>query len=121
MIGAVRAICIASLLALITLCLTWEIALAPARPGGSWLMLKALPLLAPLFGLLHGRRRAFQWTIFLSLAYFMEGVMRAYADRGLSQSLALGEVTLSLLLFATAVAVSREMGRPATTTARAAD
>ena len=35
-----------SLLALIALCLAWEIWLAPLRPGGSWMLLKALPLLA---------------------------------------------------------------------------
>jgi uncharacterized membrane protein len=61
---------VGSLLALIALGLVWELWLAPARPGGSWLVLRVLPLLAPLFGLLHGRRRTFQWTAFLALAYF---------------------------------------------------
>jgi len=37
-----------SLIALIFLCLAWELALAPIRPGGSSLALKALPLLLPL-------------------------------------------------------------------------
>ncbi|MDR1853949.1 MAG: DUF2069 domain-containing protein, partial [Azoarcus sp.] len=34
-----------ALLALIALCLLWEGWLAPIRPGGSMLILKALPLL----------------------------------------------------------------------------
>ncbi|MGH8705692.1 MAG: DUF2069 domain-containing protein, partial [Burkholderiales bacterium] len=42
----------AALIALIFLCVAWELWLAPLRPGGSWLALKALPLLAPLFGVL---------------------------------------------------------------------
>lgn len=44
-----------SLIALIFLCLAWELRLAPIQPGGSWLALKCLPLLAPLFGILRGR------------------------------------------------------------------
>ena len=47
---------IASLVALIFLCLAWELWLAPIRPGGSLLALKVLPLLVPLFGVLRGKR-----------------------------------------------------------------
>ena len=36
---------VASLLLLIALCIAWETVLAPLRPGGSWLVLKVLPLL----------------------------------------------------------------------------
>ena len=50
-----------SLIALIFLCLTWELWLAPLRPGGSWLVLKLLPLLAALMGVLRGRRYTLQW------------------------------------------------------------
>ena len=39
---------VASLLALILLTLAWELWLAPLRPGGSWLVLKAAILLLPL-------------------------------------------------------------------------
>ena len=49
-----------SLIALIFLCVAWELWLAPLRPGGSWLVLKALPLLAPLMGILKGRRYTYQ-------------------------------------------------------------
>jgi len=40
-----------SLLALIALCVLWEGWLAPLRPGGSWMMLKAVPLLPAIAGL----------------------------------------------------------------------
>jgi uncharacterized membrane protein len=100
---------IGSLLALIALCLAWELWLAPARPGGSWLVLKALPLLAPLFGLLHGRRRTYQWTAFLALAYFAEGVVRAWAEPAPVRTLALAEVALALALFACAIGGARAL------------
>ena len=45
-----------SLVALILLCLAWETVLAPFKPTGSLLMLKTLPLLLPLFGILNGKR-----------------------------------------------------------------
>ena len=43
----------------------------------------------------------------LILAYFAEGVMRAWSESGLSRSLALGEIALSLVFFATAIAYAR--------------
>lgn len=96
-----------SLIALMFLCLVWELWWAPLRPGGSWLALKALPLLAPLFGVLHGRRYTHQWVPLLALAYFTEGVVRAMTDQGLSAGLALAEATLSLILFGCAVLFTR--------------
>ncbi|HSI29019.1 MAG TPA: DUF2069 domain-containing protein, partial [Methylophilus sp.] len=51
-----------SLLCLILLCLGWEIFWAPLRSGGSLLFLKTLPLLAPLFGILRGKRYTYQWS-----------------------------------------------------------
>jgi len=98
---------IGSLVALVFLCLAWELWLAPIRPGGSLLALKALPLLVPLFGVLRGKRYTFQWSSMFILAYFTEGVMRGWADTGLSRQLALGEVALSLAFFAAAVTYSR--------------
>jgi uncharacterized membrane protein len=50
-----RWVAVASLLGLIVLALAWELWLAPLRPGGSWLALKALPLCIPLAGLLKHR------------------------------------------------------------------
>lgn len=100
----------ASLVALIALCVLWELWAAPLRPGGSWMVLKALPLLAPLFGVLHGRRYTFRWAMMLIIFYFVEGVMRAYADVGLSARLALLELTLALTFWAAAAAFLRVTG-----------
>lgn len=97
----------ASLVALILLCLSWELWLAPLRPGGSFLALKALPLALPLTGILAGRRYTYQWSSMLVLAYFAEGVMRAWSERGASQGLAAAEIALSLLFFVSAVAYAR--------------
>ena len=88
-----------SLIALIMLCLAWETVLAPLKPGGSLLMLKAVPLLLPLFGILKGKRYTYQWSSMFILLYFTEGAVRAWSDTGLSAQLALIEVVLSLIFF----------------------
>jgi uncharacterized membrane protein len=90
----------ASLVGLLFLCLAWELRLAPLRPGGSMLALKALPLLLPLFGILRGKRYTHQWTALLTLAYIAEGVVRTVSDQGTSQALAIAETVLASLLFA---------------------
>jgi len=97
----------AALVALIVLCVAWELWLAPLRPGGSLMALKALPLALPLGGIWSGRRYTYQWSSMLVLAYFAEGVMRAWGDTGLSQALAFIEVLLSVLFFAAVVAYAR--------------
>jgi len=102
-----RTVASASLVALIALCLAWELWLAPLRPGGSLMALKALPLALPLPGIFSGRRYSYQWSGMLILAYFTEGVTRAFAERGLSQLLAGTEIALSLAFFAAALAYSR--------------
>jgi uncharacterized membrane protein len=102
---------VGSLVALIALCLAWELWLAPLRPGGSALAFKALPLLAPLFGMLRGRRYTFQWAWILGLAYFTEGVVRAWSEQGISRQLALAEIALSLLFFVATVLYARASGR----------
>lgn len=97
----------AALAALILLCLSWEVWLAPLRPGGSLLALKALPLALPIPGVFSGTRYTYQWSSMLILAYFAEGVTRGWAESGLSQKLAWGEVALSLVFFAAAVSYAR--------------
>jgi len=94
-----RWVAVLSLLALIVLSLLWERWLAPIRPGGSWLMLKAVPLLLPLRGLLNGKRYTYQWSSLLILAYLTEGLVRATSDTGTSQLLAALEATLSGIYF----------------------
>jgi uncharacterized membrane protein len=102
-----RLVARASLVALVFLCLAWELWLAPLRPGGSWLVLKVLPLLGPLFGVLRGRRYTFQWASMLIWAYAAEGATRSYTDSGMSAALALAELALALAFFGAAVAYLR--------------
>jgi uncharacterized membrane protein len=104
---ALRLLALACLAALVGLSLAWELWLAPLRPGGSLLALKALPLAAPLAGLLAGRRYTYQWSSLLILAYFAEGATRAWSDAGLSRRLAGLEIVLSLAFFAAVVAYAR--------------
>ncbi len=96
-----------SLALLIALSLAWELWLAPLRPGGSLMALKALPLALPLPGILAGRRYTFQWSSLLILAYFAEGVTRAWSEGGASRFLASGEIVLSAAFFAAAVSYAR--------------
>ena len=98
---------VASLIALILLCLCWELFLAPLRPGGSWLALKALPLLAPLPGVLNARRYTFQWAPMLLLLYFTEGVVRAFSGTGPARLLAGLEVVLAVVFFVCSVLLAR--------------
>jgi uncharacterized membrane protein len=98
--GFAQSLACGALIALIFLCLLWEAVLSPIRPGGSLLMLKALPLLLPLFGLLRGRLYTFKWTPFLSLPYLCEGLVRAWSEGGAVRLLALAEILLSMALLA---------------------
>ncbi len=102
-----RRVATASLVALIALCLLWELWLAPLRPGGSFIALKALPLLLPLRGIIEGKRYTYQWAALLILAYFAEGVTRAWSEGGGSQFLAIIELGLSAIFFAAAVSFAR--------------
>jgi uncharacterized membrane protein len=92
-----------SLIALIFLCVAWELWLAPLRPGGSGLVMKVLPLLLPLMGILKGRRYTYQWAPMLMLVYFTEGVVRAWSDKGLSAWLAGAEIVLAVVFFFAAI------------------
>jgi uncharacterized membrane protein len=101
----------ACLIALIFLGVAWELFLAPIRPGGSWLLLKVLPLLVALPGVLRNRRYTVQWSTLVIWLYVAEGATRAYTDEGLGVALALVELFLSLAYFWTAVAWLRIMPR----------
>ena len=105
-----HAITAISLIALIVLCLAWELWLAPQRPGGSWLAIKVLPLLLALPGVLRGKLRTHRAMTLLINAYFVEGVVRAYSDKGLSAQLALAEIALAVVIFAGAIAYVRATG-----------
>ena len=111
MMRALQLTASASLIALILLCLAWEGWLAPLRPGGSLLILKAVPLLLPLFGILRGKRYTYQWSTMFILLWFTEGTVRAWADGGLSAWLAAGEIVLSLCFFFSAIFYARLTGK----------
>ena len=101
----------ASLVLLIALCIGWELFLAPLRSGGSWMVLKTLPLRAPLPGLLRASRYTCQWASLLSLAYFAEGIVRAVSDPAPSRYLAMLEIILATTLFVSLIFLARELGR----------
>jgi uncharacterized membrane protein len=92
-----------SLIALIALCVAWELWLAPQRPGGTWLVLKVIPLLMTLPGIVRARIYTYRVMTLLVIAYFVEGVVRAWSDRGLSAQLATVEVALTLVIFVGAI------------------
>ena len=94
-----QGVAVVSLLLLIVLCVMWELSWAPIKPGGSWLAIKALPLALPLAGFLKRRLYTFRWVSLVIWLYFIEGVVRAYSDPWPSNALALGELSLCLILF----------------------
>ncbi len=105
--GALRHAALGSLVALIALGLAWELALAPLRPGGSWLALKVLPLLLPLRGVIRGEVYTYRWSMMLVLAYFAEGIVRAYAEARPASTLAFLEIALAAIFFVAAITYVR--------------
>jgi uncharacterized membrane protein len=93
----------AALLALIALCIAWEAWLAPLRPGGSLLVLKALPLLLAMPGVWRHRLYTLQWASMLILLYFTEGVVRGWSEAGLSARLGWLETALAVVFFVCAL------------------
>ncbi|NYH13131.1 putative membrane protein [Paraburkholderia bryophila] len=89
----------AALIALIALSVAWEWWLAPLRPGGSAMVLKAVPLLLALPGVWRRRLYTLQWASMLILLYFAEGIVRGWSDRGLSARLGWLEVALAAVFF----------------------
>jgi len=98
-VNLTRWLAVGSVLGLILLSLAWELFLAPLRPGGSWLVLKALPLCIPLAGLLKNRLYTYRWVSLVVWLYFIEGVVRAWSDKPPSNYLAMLEIVLCMTLF----------------------
>ena len=93
-----RALALAGLISLIALGLAWELWLAPT--GRGTLALKVLPLVLCVAGLLRHRMYTFRWLSLLIWLYFLEGVVRATSEQGLSAALAMAEIVLSISVFA---------------------
>lgn len=98
-VHATQALTVAGVLALMALCVAWELWLAPLRPGGTLLALKALPLALPLAGLLKRRMYTYRWLSLMIWLYCTEGLVRATSDAAPSSYYAWAEVLLCLLIF----------------------
>lgn len=108
------------LIGLIALGLAWELWLAPLRPGGSWLVLKVIPLLFPLRGVLKGDIYTMQWASMFILLYFMEGIVRAWSDPNPASAWLGGvEIALSLVFYLCAIFYVSPAKRAAKARARA--
>lgn len=70
-------------------------------------MLKALPLLLPLTGILRGKRYTFQWASMFIFLYLMEGLVRATTEHGVSRNLAATETVFALIFLISTVVYSR--------------
>jgi uncharacterized membrane protein len=105
-------VAVVSWCALLALLVAWEWFIAPLRPGGSWLVLKALPMLLPLRGLLRADKDAMQWALLIVLIYLAEGTVRVFepAPYGL---LAWLELALVAVFFSAAVIYLRPFKRAA--------
>ena len=110
----------AALIALIVLSVAWEWWLAPLRPGGTALVLKAIPLLLALPGVLRQRLYTLQWASMLILLYFAEGIVRGWSERGLSAQLGWLETLLAVAFFVCALAYVGPFKRAAKRAKRAA-
>src|SRR5262245_58735106 len=117
--AALYRLSVGSLVALMVLCIAWEWFLAPLRPGGSWLVIKFLPLLLPLRGVLTRNRYTMQWSSMLILLFFTEGIVRATSDRAPSSTLAWIEVALTLVFFVSTILYLRPYKRRARAAAKA--
>ena len=96
-----RRLVVAGVAALAVLAVAWETWLAPLRPGGSLLVLKAVPMVAALPSLARGRVRAFQWWSMAILLYLCEGVVRGMSDTtATSRALGWIEAALATATFA---------------------
>ena len=108
-----------ALAALIVLCVLEEMWLAPLRPGGSWMVLKVVPLLFSLRGVFKKDNYTMQWSSMLILIYFTEGIVRATSDRALrSVQLSWLEVVLCVIFFYCALSYLRPLKKAAKAAAK---
>ena len=112
-----------SLVGLIVLQVVWELCVAPWRPelswmvGGAWLIIKLIPLVLPLAGVIKGRLYTLQWASMLVLIYVMEGIVRAFSDVSpVSRLMAGFEIAFALAFYVMSISYVR----PAKKAAKAA-
>ena len=104
-------IAVAAMLALTALALLWELVLAPARPGGTWLALKAVPLALLLPGVARGARRACQAATLVVPWYAAEGVARALTEAGRHAVVAAMSGVIAVITFVALLAWLRHAPR----------
>ena len=109
----------AALIGLIVLSLAWELWLAPLRPGGSALAVKAVPLIFALPGTWRRNVYTLQWASMLVLLYLAEGIVRGMTDGGLSSRLGWLEALLALVFFVCALGYVAPFKRAARAARRA--
>ncbi|MHA7206171.1 DUF2069 domain-containing protein, partial [Burkholderia pseudomallei] len=90
------------------------------RPGGSALILKAVPLALALPGVWRRSVYTLQWASMLILIYLAEGIVRGMTDGGLSARLGWLEAALALGFFGAALAYVAPYKRAAKQAARRA-
>jgi len=93
-----QVLALAAFIDLFILCVCWEWFLSPLRPEGSWLILKALPLLLPMRGIWKGKIYTMQWASMLILLYITEGLVRI-SESGWNFYLAILETLLATIAF----------------------
>jgi uncharacterized membrane protein len=99
---------VAAVAALVLVELLWELWLAPLRPGGSWLALKALPLAFVWPGAARGARKARQWLALLLPFYVAEGIVRALTENGRHALLAWMATIVAIIALVALLATFRE-------------
>ena len=105
--GSWQRLAVAAVVALVLLELMWELLLAPLRPGGSWLVLKAIPLALAWPGVARGARKARQWVALLLPLYVAEGIVRALTESGRHAALAGMATAVALVAFIALLAAFR--------------
>ncbi len=88
----------AAIIDLIILCVAWEWIISPLRPGGSWLILKALPLIIMLPGIWRANVYTMQWSSMVILIYTTEALTRI-TESGWNMWMAILELILSVTIF----------------------
>ena len=78
-----RNLALSATLALLLLCVAWELWLVPV--GRGTLALKALPLLLPLAGLWRYRLYTYRALALFIWLYMLEGLVRATSEAGLGR------------------------------------
>lgn len=102
-LATIRTATVGCVLAMVLLCLAWELVLAPT--GGRTLALKALPWAAALFGLMRHRMYTYRWLSLLVWVYIAEGLVRLVGrEGGWVMWLASAEIALSVVVFIACVA-----------------